>query len=228
MDSTTPDALSRTEAHLAMLTRGRERRTLDRWRRSCAELSDAAITAPSQLKSWVHQLPTHLADRVLRHLVTAAQKQDAAALLAVVVCLTPGIRALAARASISCDEAVSEIALGILDYPVERRNSVAAGLLLDARNRLHRSKQRHRRLCPLDDATEVSSSDPIPPAQRIVQLVCQARRQGILNHTDARLILHTRIAGHRVKPIANELGLTATAAYQRRSRAEARLADLVA
>jgi hypothetical protein len=62
----------------------------------------------------------------------------------------------------------------------------------------------------------------------VVQLVCQAHRDGILNRTDAHLILHTRIGGHHVKPIATELGLSTTAAYQRRSRAEARLAELVA
>lgn len=237
MDWTTGDALNRTEAHLTMLVRGRELRVLGRWRQRCPELAQAGIRTVGELKGWVHQLPTERADQVLRHLVAAAQAEDAAALLAVIVCLGPGIRSLAARTGITCDEAVSEIALGILDFPVERRSSVAAGLLLDARNRLHRSARRQSRTCPLDDATVAETRRPPvhedpqearPPAQRIVQLVCQAHRQGILNHTDARLILHTRIAGHNVKPIATELGLSTTAAYQRRSRAEARLSELVA
>ena len=239
MDSTHTDALSRTEAHLAILTRGREQHVLNRWRGFCPDLADADIDAPTELRAWVHRLPTERADRVLRHLVLAAQQQDAAALLAVIACLAPGIRALAARATITCNEAVSEVAVGILDYPVERRNSIAAGLLLDARNRLHRSRQRRLRMCPYDESTvpearstvNPGNDDPrevTPPAQRIVQLVCQAHQQGILNRVDAELILHTRVAGHRVKPVANELGLSTTAAYQRRSRAEARLAHLVA
>jgi DNA-directed RNA polymerase specialized sigma24 family protein len=237
MDWIAPDALNRTEAHLTMLSRGRDRQVLVRWRRRSPELAQADISTVGELKAWVHQLPTERAEGILRHLVTAAQTGDHVALLAVIVCLAPGIRSLAARATITCEEAVSEIALGVLDYPVERRSSVAAGLLLDARNRLHRNARRQSRNCPLDDSAVAAVHRPAvpddpqearPPAQRIVQLVCQAHREGILNRTDAQLILHTRIAGHRVQPIATDLGLSTTAAYQRRSRAEARLSELVA
>jgi hypothetical protein len=238
MDRIGPDALGHAEMHLTRLSRGREQLVLARWRRECPEMAETPIGTLAELKGWVHRLPADRADEVLRYLVIEAQRRDdALALLAVVVCLAPGIRSLAARASISCDEAVSELAMGILDFPVERRTRVAAGLLLDARNRLHRHSRRQSRLCPLDEATVAETRRPRlpedpqearPAAQRVVTLVCQAHREGILNHADARLILHTRVGGHQVQPIATELGLSTTAAYQRRSRAEARLSELVA
>jgi hypothetical protein len=252
MDRIVRDALGHAETHLTRVSRGREQQVLTRWRRECSELTEAPIRTLAELKGWVHRLPADRADEVLRYLVTEAQRRepstrppvaaatpadDALALLAVIVCLAPGIRSLASRSSIGSDEAVSELALGILDFPVERRTRVAAGLLLDARNRLHRHAQRQNRCCSLDEATAAESRRPQmpgdpqearPAAQRVVQMVCQAHRAGILNHADARLILHTRIGGHQVQPIATELGLSTTAAYQRRSRAEARLGELVA
>jgi hypothetical protein len=237
MDRIVPDALGHAETYLTRVSRGREQQVLSRWRRECPELTDAPIRTLAELKGLVHRLPADRADEVLRYLVVEAQHEDSLALLAVIVCLAPGIRSLAARTSIGCDEAMSELALGILDFPVERRTRVAAGLLLDARNRLHRHHQRQRQLCSLDEATLAESRRPRlpedpqearPAAQRVVQIVCQAHRAGILNHADAQLILHTRIGGHQVQPIATELGLSTTAAYQRRSRAEARLSELVA
>jgi DNA-directed RNA polymerase specialized sigma24 family protein len=228
----TTDALSRAERHLHLVTRGNERATLERWRATCPRLAEAPITAPAQLRAWLRQLPASRADAVLGQLVRHAQKGDAAALLAVVVCLGPGLRSLVARTGVSTDEAVSEITLGVLSFPVDRRTSIAGGLLLDARNRIHRAARRDGRTDPLDDdelshpvaAGELGATSP--PAQRIVQLVCQAHRQGLLDRTDARLILDTRLGGHKVKPIADVLGLTPSAAYQRRSRAEARLVEV--
>lgn len=222
------DALARAERHLRLSTRGREQAVLDRWRASCPELADAPVTSPAGIRAWARRLPTSTADRLLAQLVALAQRGDEDALLVVVACLEPGLRSLAARTGISVDEAVSEITLGILTYPVERRTSIAGGLLLDARNRLHRTAQRHRPHHSLDEeATHLVATgelgDATPAAQRIVQLVCQAHREGLLDHTDARLILHTRLGGHRVTPVARRLGLTPSAAYQRRTRAEARL-----
>jgi DNA-directed RNA polymerase specialized sigma24 family protein len=238
MDWTTPatttrgtDALNRAEHHLQLVTRGHEQTTLQRWRTACEPLTEAPITTPSQLKAWLRQLPTRDADSVLGHLVRHAQHGDSAALLTVVVCLGPGLRNLVARTGITTDEAVSEIALGILSYPVDRRTSIAGGLLLDARNRLHRTAQRHTHTEPWDDDTAHPPAPgehgtTAPPAQRIVQLVCQAHREGLLDHTEARLILDTRLGGHKVKPLADILGLSPSAAYQRRSRAEARLVQV--
>jgi hypothetical protein len=239
MDWTTPatargtgtDALSRAEHHLRLVTRGRERTTLERWRCGCEPLTDAPITTPGQLKAWLRQLPTRVADGVLGHLVGHAQQGDSAALLTVVVCLEPGLRSLVYRTGVTSDEAVSEIALGILSYPVDRRSSIAGGLLLDARNRLYRAAQRHALTETWDDQTVHPAAagelgTAAPPAQRIVQLVCDAHREGLLDRTEARLILDTRLGGHKVKPVADLLGLSASAAYQRRSRAEARLVQV--
>ena len=234
MDWTPPDALARTERHLRVITRGRERQTLDRWRSSCSHLSDADLAAPADLKPWLRQLPNKAADLVLGRLVSLAQRGDSSALLAVIVCLGPGIRNLASRSRLTTDEVVSEIAVGILDFPIDRRTSVAGGLLLDARNRIFRAAQRDARSEPLteDDASHPTAPGELghtePSAQRIIDLLCQAHREGLLDGTEVRLIIDTRLYGHQVKPIARRLGLTPSAAYQRRSRAEARLTQLVA
>jgi DNA-directed RNA polymerase specialized sigma24 family protein len=234
MDWNPPDALARTERQLRVITRGREQQTLERWRSSCSHLSDARLEAPADLKPWLRRLPNKAADLVLGRLVSLAQRGDSSALLAVIVCLGPGIRTLATRSRLSTDEVVSEIAVGILDFPIERRTSVAGGLLLDARNRIFRAARRDARSEPFtdDDTTHPTAPGELghtaPSAQRILELVCQAHRQGLLDGTEARLIIDTRLYGHQVKLIAQSLGLSPSAAYQRRSRAEARLTHLVA
>jgi hypothetical protein len=227
------DALARTELHLRLASRGRAaQRTIIRWASACPELSVSGLRSPGQIVGWMRRLPTDRADRVLGRLVGHAQRNDHAALLAVLACLAPGIRSLAARMAANLDEVVSEVTLGILVYPVDRRSSVAGGLLLDARNRLHRAAQRAARTQPLDEADHPEAPGELghlaAPGQRAVQLVCQAHREGLIDHTDAQLILHTRIAGHPVKPVARRLGLSPSAAYQRRHRAETRLTTLVA
>jgi len=234
MDWADRDALASTERHLRLSTRGREHDTLRRWGARCTPLMEAGLRSPADVKPWLRSLPTPAADAVLGQLVGLAQDGDSAAFMAVLVCLGPGIRTLALRAGVSTDEAVSEVALGILDYPWGRRTSIAGGLLLDARNRLYRAARRAARSEPFgdDDATHPAAPGELgtttPPAQLVIQLVCQGRRQGLLDHTEAQLIIDTRLNGHRVKPVAEELGLTPSAAYQRRSRAEARLTVLVA
>lgn len=231
------DALASTERHLRLITRGCERETLRRWGTRCTPLgqaTEAGLVSPAEVKHWLRGLSNKAADAVLGRLVGFAQDGDSPALLTVIVCLGPGIRNLAARASVTTDEAVSEIALGILDYPLDRRTSIAGGLLLDARNRLYRAARRAARFEPFNDDDASHPAAPgelgttVPPAQRIIQLVCQGCRAGLLDHLEAQLIIDTRLNGHRVKPVAEELGLTPSAAYQRRSRAEARLTMLVA
>jgi hypothetical protein len=225
---TAADALSRSESHLELLTRGDEAATLGRWRCRCPELGPAPISTPCEIVGWLRDQPAMVTDAVLRFLTYEAQMGDQVALLVLVGCLSPGIRALANRTGITIDEAVSELVVGILEYPVARRSSIAGGLLLDARNRIHRHHQRNRRLQPIDQHPHVvhvaDERDPTPPAQRIVQLVCEAHKDGVINQTDAELIIHTRVGGHQVRPIARRLGISPSAAYQRRHRAEARLA----
>ena len=234
MDWADGDALASTERHLRLMTRGHEGDTLKRWGAGCSPLLEAGLGAPTDVKSWLRSLPTPSADGVLGRLVHFAQGGDSPALLTVIVCLEPGIRNLATRSAVTTAEAVSEIALGILDYPLDRRTSVAGGLLLDARNRIYRAAQRAARSAPFDDDDASHPPAPgelgttTPPAQRIIQLVCQGRREGLLDQMEAQLIIDTRLNGHRVKPVAEQLGLTTSAAYQRRSRAEARLTQLVA
>jgi DNA-directed RNA polymerase specialized sigma24 family protein len=237
MDWTGPDALAAAERHLRLLTKGCEQETLRQWgarRLPLASLAAAGVTGPADVRGWLRSLPSSAADAVLGPLVGLAQDSDSPALLTVIVCLGPGIRTLAVRTGVRTDEAMSEVALGILDFPWERRRSIAGGLLLDARNRLYRAARRAARSEPFgdDDGNHPAAPGELgtttPPAQRIIQLVCQGRRAGLLDPTEAQLIIDTRLNGHRVKPVAEELGLTPSAVYQRRSRAEARLTALVA
>lgn len=231
--STPTDPLTRIERHLDLIGRtSASRRAMVRWRATCPELHAAGLRSPSQLPTWLRGLPTRTADAVLARLVRHAQNGDGTALVAVLACLAPGIRNVASRTPNGIDEVISEVTLGVLHYPVERRSSVAGGLLLDARNRLHRAARKAARTRPLEDTDHPPAPGELGhtghPAQRAVQLVCQAHRQGLIDRTEARLILDTRVAGHPVKPVAQRLGLSAAAAYQRRNRAESRLTTLVA
>lgn len=221
------DMLRRAEVQLGTLTRGYERVTLNRWRDACTELAQASISCPTELRAWLRQRPARHADEVLRGLVGLSQSGDTAALLAVLVCLAPGIRALARRTGVTIDEAMSEVTLGILEYPVARRRSIAGGLLLDARNRITRSARRTPE--PTDtfvggpDGTVEGLDSPggePTTAERILALICDARRRNILNKDDAQLIVDTRLRGERVAPAAARLGISPEAAYQRRTRAE--------
>lgn len=223
----TTDCLGRAEAQLDLLTRGREEATLRRWRDASAELAEAAISRPGQVRAWLRHRPTSRADEALRGLVRLAQQGDGSALLAVLVCLAPGIRALARSCGTKLDEAMSDVTLGVLEYPYARRQSVAAGLLLDARNRITRSARRTPvpNLDQRDDlgaSSEQSSGEPTA-AERVLILLCEARRRNILDQEDAQLIVDTRLSGQHVAPAAERLGISPAAAYQRRSRAERRL-----
>jgi hypothetical protein len=235
------DALGRTERHLSTVSRARGHDAVDRWRAGCPDLAGAdtrtgtdagtAGMTAAELPGWLHDQPADVAHRVLGHLVGMAQSGDQLALVVVLVCLGPGIRALAARTGVRVDEVVSEVALGAMTFPVARRTSVAGGLLLDARNRLGRAARRAGRTEPLGDeaAHPVAPGElgtVVPAAQQVVQIVSQAHRDGVVDRTEARLILDTRVGGHGVRPVAHRLGLTPTAAYQRRTRAEKRLTRL--
>lgn len=235
----TTDSLGRAEEQLDLLTRGQEDVTLHRWRNASAELADAAISRPGQLRGWLRTRPTPMADGVLRGLVRLAQRGDATALLAVLVCLAPGIRTLSRRTGVSLDEAMSEVTLGVLEYPYARRSSIAGGLLLDARNRISRGARRAPE--PVDDPAscyvagrdgavhqpgerlgDAAAAGPTT-AERILAIICEARRRNILDEDDAQLIVDTRLSGDGVGPAAARLGISPAAAYQRRSRAERRL-----
>jgi hypothetical protein len=240
------DALGRTERHLSIVSRTQGRDAVDRWCTGCPDLAgsgtstgtgttddprSAGTMTAAEVPGWLHDQPTDTANRVLGHLVGVAQSGDQLALVVVLVCLGPGIRTLAARTGVRVDEVVSEVALGAMTFPVARRTSVAGGLLLDARNRLGRAARRAGRTEPLGDeaAHPVAPGElgtVVPAAQQVVQIVSQAHRDGVVDRTEARLILDTRVGGHGVRPVAHRLGLTPTAAYQRRTRAEKRLTRL--
>lgn len=222
----TVDCLGRAEAHLTMLTRGREQDTLDRWRDASDALATLTVDRPTELQAWIRERPASHADDALRGLVQLAQRGDLTALLATLVCLAPGIRALARRTGVSLDEAMSEVSLGVLEFPHARRSSVAGGLLLDARNRITRSARRAPMPVQLteDAPTQQVPAEPTA-AERVLAVICEARRRHELNHDDAQLIVDTRLSGQRVAPAAARLGISAAAAYQRRTRAEQRLHD---
>lgn len=224
-------ALSVLEASLGWYPGRLGQRVLERWERACPLLGSGGLRSPRDLPKWVWSLGRDDADRVLRMLVAQAQAGDAAAVAAVLACLRPGLFALAVRTGLSVDEVLSEVALGLLRFPLARRASVAGQLLLDARRVIGRRREKERDV--LEGDTRVALEDVEAPgelgvevsaAEQLVQMVVAAWRAGDVGTDEARLILETRIAGTSVAAAAARRSVNRTAAYQRRQRAEKRLA----
>lgn len=224
------NALSRLEAELRWHSGRRGRVVLLRWGGQCPLLAAAGLGLPADVPSWVWSLAPGDADEVLRMLVEQAQMGDPVATAAVLACLRPGLCALAGRTGLSVDEVASEVAFGVLRFPVARRASVAGQLLLDARRSIGRERAKQRDV--LDGDTRVALEEVEAPGalgvelsapEQLVALVIGAWRAGDVGDDDARLILETRVAGNAVAGAAAQRSVNRTAAYQRRQRAEARL-----
>lgn len=100
-------------------------------------------------------------DRMQRDLVALAQEGESEAALTLLVQLRPGlvrlVRWLTARGSGGYDESVDEVRAAFYEtlcrHPLDRRPArIAANLLLDTRQRLHRSQLRAARTSAADDA----------------------------------------------------------------------------
>jgi DNA-directed RNA polymerase specialized sigma24 family protein len=132
----------------------------------------------------------------------------------------PGIRALVGRSSALAPQedlvatAVGEAWARIVTYPVSSRpERIAANVLLDAQQRIHRA-----------------SRPPLPPRALdsgpqgdfdIVDFLDLAHRA--LSESQATLILRTRLGGVPVREVAAEAGCTPAAVRERRRRAERQL-----
>jgi hypothetical protein len=224
------NVLHRLEAELARAPGYQGRRALAAWAACCPALLAAGISEPAAVPGWVSKRGA-AADDVFRVLVDFAQRGDRWALSTVLVCLRPGLCALARRIGVPVDEVVSEATFVVLDFPFARRGTVPGQLLLDARKRFSRERERQRlRETPLGDTRVLG--DRIAPGdlgadstavEQLSVLVRQAWQQGLVDRDLARLVLETRVWGVSPEEAAARRGITRNAVYSRRWRAEGRL-----
>jgi len=205
------------------------------------------------LERYVRTAEAHDADRILLALVTRAVDGDGDAVAAgdgeriaarralaarvLLQFLLPGTRNLARRwwALGDHDEraaaAVAAVYHRIRTYPLERRpGRIAANVLLDAARELRRSVPR---LATTPTAEPVESGrrerervdDALGHAAlELAEVLAEAVRDGVLEARDAQLIARSRIAGDRVADIARTGTLGTRALWDRRQRAELKLA----
>lgn len=231
----TPDALAAVEAELRALGGRRGGRFMGEWRRACRSLEAAGLRSPGDVPRWVWGLERGAADDVLRVLVGFAQEGDEAAVAVVLACLRPGLLALVARTGESIDDLVTETAARILDYPLDRRARVAAGLLLDVRKQFWVQRRRRRNEVLAGDTCVDLEEVPAPgelgvevtATEELLALVEEACRLGNLDIDDGRLIIETRVRDDPVASAGARRGLTRKGAYARRLRCEDRLAAAV-
>jgi hypothetical protein len=171
------------------------------------------------------------ADRVLLGLVTRVVRDgDELAARVLLQLLLPGTRNLARRwwALGDPDEraaaAVTAVYHRIRTYPLDRRpGRIAANVLLDAARELRRAVPRVV-ATPTPDPQRAESPTMTNPAVELAEVLRDAVACGVIAPEDARLIARTRITGHRVADIAATHHLGTRALWDRRQRAEAKLA----
>jgi hypothetical protein len=173
------------------------------------------------------------ADRVLLALVTRVVRcDDQLAARVLLQLLLPGTRNLARRwwALGDLDEraaaAVGAVYDRIRTYPLARRpGRVAANVLLDAARQLRRSVPR----VIAQASAEIDDRDMAAVAQahssvELADALADAVDDGIIDLRDARLIAQSRIGGQRIADIAAHHRVGARTLWDRRHRAEQRLA----
>jgi hypothetical protein len=224
-------------------TLDREWRQLASGRRAARRLADVLAVAGLDPLDSLADLERHVrsaspedADQVLLALVTrAARQDDALAARVLLQLLLPGTRNLARRwwALGDHDEraaaAVAAVYRRIRTYPVERRpGRVAANILLDAARELRRAVPRlvatptAEPIAPAAHAASAGTADNA--AVELAEVLADAVAAGVIEHRDAQLIAQSRIAGRRIADIAVDHRLGTRALWDRRQRAERRLA----
>jgi hypothetical protein len=194
----------------------------------------AGVPSIAQLERYVRSAPPEDADRILVALVTRALGGEQLAARVLLQLLLPGTRNLARRwwALGDADEraaaAVAAVYHRIRTYPLERRpGRIAANVLLDAARELRRSVPRVVMTPTADPAvhSRQQADRPSPDAAaELAEVLTDAVDAGVLDLGDAQLIARSRIAGHRVEDIAAHHRLGTRALWDRRQRAERRLA----
>lgn len=173
----------------------------------------------------------HESDRVLVVLARRAPEDELAA-RTLLQALMPGIRWLARRyealaAAAMEDSASAVVAFAyerIRTYPFERRpQRVAANVLLDTRQRLHRTIGRPRPHVISLESLLFEPTEGEPSCDNLCTLLDDAVAREVIGGRDAALIALTRLHEHPVADLAAQLGCTAQTLRRRRRRAETRL-----
>jgi hypothetical protein len=180
------------------------------------------------------------ADAVLLALVTrVVEGGDELAARVLLQLLLPGTRNLARRwwALGDHDEraaaAVAAVYHRIRTYPLVRRpGRIAANVLLDAARDLRRSVP----TVPAEGGTLTDDRDrpaavdgaPAHAAVELADVLTDAVDDGVLDLRDARLIAQSRIGGQRVADLAAHQHIGSRTLWDRRQRAERRLASWAA
>jgi hypothetical protein len=184
-----------------------------------------------EIERYVRASTPEESDRILLALVTrVVDHGDELAARVLLQLLMPGTRNLARRWWALGDPeeraaaAVCAVYNRIRTYPLVRRpGRVAANILLDAARELRRSVPR----LVTTPTSEIVTAPPTAErsaAHELAEVLADAVADGVLDLRDARLIAHTRIAGRRVQDIAADDRLGSRGLWDRRQRAERRLA----
>ena len=205
----------------------------------CAVAGGALSLA--DVEAYVRSAGPEEADAVLLALVRRAVGGDDLAARVLLQLLLPGTRNLARRWWSLGDHderaaaAVAAVYARIRRYPLARRpGRIAANVLLDAARDLRRAVPPTATCTSADPAVlagvagERASAPPDTAAVELAAVLCDAVDDGTLDRRDAQLIAQSRIAGHRVADLAVRHGLGSRTLWDRRQRAERRLAGWAA
>ena len=214
---------------------GEDRRAARRLHHVCT-LAGKAQTL-GDLERHVRSAPPEDADAILLALVRrVVEHDDALASRVLLQLLLPGTRNLARRwwALGDHDEraaaAVGAVYNRIRTYPLARRpGRVAANILLDAARELRRAVPRVVATVSDDPTVHAERGPPAAHAHahaavELADVLRDAVDDGVIELRDARLIASSRIAGRRIADIATHDPLGTRALWDRRQRAEQRLA----
>jgi hypothetical protein len=214
----------------------RNDRSAARRLRPVCELAGARTLAG--LESHVRGADAVDADRILLALVTrTVDGDDELAARVLLQLLLPGTRTLARRwwALGDHDEraaaAVAAVYGRIRRYPLARRpGRIAANVLLDAARDLRRSTPPTAVYATADPTVlmDEPGEGPASAAVELAEVLADAIDADVLDRRDARLIAQTRIAGARVADLAARSHLGSRTLWDRRQRAEQRLATWMA
>jgi hypothetical protein len=223
------DLLDHEWSHLS-----RDRGAARRLPEACAVAGNAATL--DDLERYVRTTGPAAADRVLLELIgRVVDHGDQLAARVLLQLLLPGARSLARRWWALGDQderaaaAVSAVYGRIRTYPLRRRpGRIAANVLLDAARDLRRAVPRLI-TAPTADPSAHSrheSAEPLQldPAEELAEILADAVDAGVIELGDAQIIAQSRIVGRRVADIATGHRLGTRTLWDRRHRAEARLA----
>ncbi len=119
----------------------------------------------------------------------------------------------------------------IAGYPLHRRSRVAANIIRDVQNGLHRMRTREQHAAalrglavPIDDALHLPADETRSAAEEVIDLIGEAIRTQRLTESEARLIVLRRLLDTPTAVTAAEQGRRPSSIRKARERAEARLA----